>query len=81
MFIHHADDSNTEPAFHDDHTDAVTSLSASSEYLVTASVDNIARRFTFPGNEHDGFVTRSPGVAVRWVQIDKAGERVVVCGE
>jgi chromosome transmission fidelity protein 4 len=79
--IHNAEEPDSEPGFHDDHGESVTSLAATSEYLVTASVDNVVRRFTFPGNEHDGFITRSAGVPIRWVSVDRAGERVAVCSE
>ncbi|EIW71228.1 hypothetical protein TREMEDRAFT_28047 [Tremella mesenterica DSM 1558] len=79
--IHRADDPDAEPGFHDDHTDAVTSLSCSNSYLVTGSVDNIARYFSYPQNEFQGYITRSSGVAIRWVAMDKAGERVAVCSD
>jgi chromosome transmission fidelity protein 4 len=52
-----------------------------SSNLVTGSKDNIARIFSYPANEFEGFVTRSSGVPIRWVSVDKAGERVAVCSE
>lgn len=81
MRIHNVEDPDAEPGFHDNHTDAITSLSSSRTHLVTASADNIARLFTYPRNEFEGYVTRSPGVAIRWVAMDQAGEQVAVCGE
>jgi chromosome transmission fidelity protein 4 len=75
---HDAEDLDSEPNFVDQN-DSVTSIAASNEYLVTASVDNIVRRFV--GTEPDGFVTRASGVPVRWVSFDKAGERLAVCSE
>jgi chromosome transmission fidelity protein 4 len=49
--------------------------------LITASLDNIARTFSYPGNEYTGYVTRSSSVPIRWVSMDKKGERVAVCSE
>ncbi|ORY30355.1 hypothetical protein BCR39DRAFT_529347 [Naematelia encephala] len=79
--IHKADDPESEPGFHDDHTDAVTSLTCSATDLITASLDNIARHFSYPANQFEGFITRSSGVPIRWVSVDKAGERVAVCSD
>lgn len=50
-------------------------------YLVTASLDNIARYFSYPENQFMGYVTRSSGLPIRWVSIEKKGDRVAVCGE
>lgn len=79
--IHDAVNPDSEPGFHDDHTESVTSLTASKHLLVTGSGDSIARKFTCPDNVFDGFVTRSAGVIIRWVSMDYAGERVAVCAE
>nr|XP_031860604.1 uncharacterized protein CI109_003935 [Kwoniella shandongensis]KAA5527676.1 hypothetical protein CI109_003935 [Kwoniella shandongensis] len=79
--IHKADDPDSEPGFHDNHSDAVTSLTCSNTHLISASVDNIVRLFSYPENEFDGFLTRSSGVPIRWVSVDKAGERVAVCSD
>jgi hypothetical protein len=49
--------------------------------LITASLDNIARTFSYPQNEYTGYVTRSASVPIRWVSLDKKGERVAVCSE
>jgi hypothetical protein len=49
--------------------------------LITASLDNIARTFSYPQNEYTGYVTRSASVPIRWVSLDKQGERVAVCSE
>ncbi|WWD07638.1 hypothetical protein V865_005739 [Kwoniella europaea PYCC6329] len=79
--IHKADQPDSEPGFHDNHTDAVTSLTCSRNNLITASEDNIARIFSYPQNEFTGFLTRSSGVPIRWVSVDNAGERVAVCSD
>lgn len=79
--IHNVADPDSEPGFHDNHTDAITSLTASNDHLITASADNVARLFTYPANEFEGYVTRSPGVAIRWVAMDQKGEQVAVCSE
>lgn len=79
MRIHKADDPDAEPGFHDNHQEAVTSITASKEMLITGCLDNIARAFR--GNDFDGYITRSAGVPVRWVQVDEAGQRVAVCSE
>ncbi|WVR04655.1 hypothetical protein IAU60_001666 [Kwoniella sp. DSM 27419] len=79
--IHKADNPDAEPGFHDNHTDAVTSLTCSDIDLITASEDNIVRLFSYPQNEFSGFLTRSSGVPIRWVSVDKAGERVAVCSD
>lgn len=49
--------------------------------MITASLDNIARTFSYPQNEYTGYVTRSASVPIRWVSLDKKGERVAVCSE
>ncbi|WRT64744.1 uncharacterized protein IL334_001678 [Kwoniella shivajii] len=79
--IHKADNPDSEPGFHDNHTDAVTSLTCSRTNLITASEDNIARIFSYPQNEFEGFLTRSSGVPIRWVSVDNSGERVAVCSD
>nr|XP_019008454.1 chromosome transmission fidelity protein 4 [Kwoniella pini CBS 10737]OCF47235.1 chromosome transmission fidelity protein 4 [Kwoniella pini CBS 10737] len=79
--IHKADQPDSEPGFHDNHTDAVTSLTCSKTNLITASEDNIARIFSYPENEFTGFLTRSSGVPIRWVSVDNSGERVAVCSD
>ncbi|WWC86877.1 uncharacterized protein L201_001756 [Kwoniella dendrophila CBS 6074] len=79
--IHKADQPDSEPGFHDNHTDAVTSLTCSKSNLITASEDNIARIFSYPQNEFTGFLTRSSGVPIRWVSVDNLGERVAVCSD
>ncbi|WWC59498.1 uncharacterized protein I303_102054 [Kwoniella dejecticola CBS 10117] len=79
--IHKADNPDSEPGFHDNHTDAVTSLTCSKTNLITASEDNIARIFSYPENEFTGFLTRSSGVPIRWVSVDSSGERVAVCSD
>jgi chromosome transmission fidelity protein 4 len=94
--IHKANEPDSEPGFHDNHEDAVTSLTCAvgpqfsvrvdrakmqGSNLITASLDNIARTFSYPGNEYTGYVTRSSGVPIRWVSMDKTGERVAVCSE
>ncbi|OCF45863.1 chromosome transmission fidelity protein 4 [Kwoniella heveanensis CBS 569] len=79
--IHKVDSPDSEPGFHDNHTDAITSLSCSKTNLITASEDNIARIFSYPQNEFEGFLTRSSGVPIRWVSVDNAGERVAVCSD
>ncbi|ORX33917.1 hypothetical protein BD324DRAFT_584077 [Kockovaella imperatae] len=79
--IHKADDPASEPSFHDNHTEPITSLACSRSHLVTASLDNIARVFSYPQNDFEGYITRSSGVPIRWVSIDPKGERVAVCGD
>ncbi|WVQ83266.1 hypothetical protein IAT38_005405 [Cryptococcus sp. DSM 104549] len=79
--IHKADNPDSEPGFMDDHQEAITSLSCSKTNLVTGCVDNIVRLYSYPRNEFDGFVTRTGGVPVRWVSLDKAGERVAICSD
>ncbi|KAL1411681.1 DNA polymerase alpha accessory factor Mcl1 [Vanrija albida] len=79
--IHRVSEPDSEPDFLDNHHDAVTSLAASKTHLITASVDNIARIFTYPDNEFSGYLTRSSGVPIRWVSIDPQGERVAVCSD
>ncbi|WVQ98084.1 hypothetical protein IAU59_005206 [Kwoniella sp. CBS 9459] len=79
--IHKVDSPDSEPGFHDNHTDAITSLSCSKTNLITASEDNIARIFSYPQNEFEGFLTRSSGVPIRWVSVDNVGERVAVCSD
>lgn len=81
MRIHSVEDPGSEPGFHDNHTEAVVSLTASRHHLISASLDNIARLFSYPQNDFEGYVTRSPGVPIRWVQVDQQGERVAVCSE
>lgn len=81
MRIHRVAEPDSEPDFLDNHQEAVTSLAASKTHLITASVDNIARIFTYPDNEFSGYLTRSSGVPIRWVSIDPQGERVAVCSE
>lgn len=77
--IHKADDPDAEPGFHDNHQETVTSITASKDFLVTACMDSIVRAFR--DNEMDGYVVRSHGVPMRWVQVDAAGSRVAVCSE
>ncbi|KAE8539030.1 hypothetical protein D1P53_005400 [Cryptococcus gattii VGV] len=79
--IHEADNPESEPGFHDEHTEAVTCLACSKDELVTGCVDNIVRQFSYPENKFTGFVTRSSGVPIRWLSLDKAGERVAVCSD
>ncbi|KAK4685805.1 chromosome transmission fidelity protein 4, partial [Tremellales sp. Uapishka_1] len=79
--IHKADEPDSEPGFHDNHTDAVTTLTCSSSHLITGSTDNIVRQFSYPENDFQGFVTRSAGIPIRWVSVDKQGERVAVCSD
>ena len=105
--IHKANEPDSEPGFHDNHEDAVTSLTCEvsrgisdrrgipgqgegkdwretnkqGNTLITASLDNIARTFSYPQNEYTGYVTRSASVPIRWVSLDKKGERVAVCSE
>ncbi|KAK8847432.1 hypothetical protein IAR55_005290 [Kwoniella newhampshirensis] len=79
--IHKSSDPDSEPGFHDNHSDAVTSLTCSNTHLISASVDNIVRLFSYPENEFEGFLTRSSGVPIRWVSVDQAGERVAVCSD
>ena len=49
--------------------------------LITASEDNISRIFSYPQNEFRGYLTRSAAVPIRWVSVDKKGERVAVVSE
>lgn len=56
-------------------------MTAQKDELVTGCVDNIVRQFSYPENKFTGFVTRSSGVPIRWLSVDKAGERVAVCSE
>ncbi|WVQ75997.1 hypothetical protein IAR50_005633 [Cryptococcus sp. DSM 104548] len=79
--IHKADNPESEPGFHDDHQEDVTCLASSSDQLITGSVDNIVRHYSYPQNEFLGFVTRSSGVPIRFLDVDKAGERVAVCSD
>ncbi|OWZ76111.1 chromosome transmission fidelity protein 4 [Cryptococcus neoformans Tu401-1] len=79
--IHEADNPESEPGFHDEHTEAVTCLACSKDELVTGCVDNIVRQFSYPENKFTGFVTRSSGVPIRWLSVDKDGERVAVCSD
>ncbi|TYJ56899.1 hypothetical protein B9479_002344 [Cryptococcus floricola] len=79
--IHKADNPESEPGFHDDHHEDVTCLASSSDQLITGSVDNIVRHYSYPQNEFLGFVTRSSGVPIRFLDVDKAGERVAVCSD
>jgi chromosome transmission fidelity protein 4 len=114
--IHKVNEPDSEPGFHDNHEDAVTSLTCEvsrepkgvclrrgterrgilrqkkrrgrlreadkqGNTLITASLDNIARTFSYPQNEYTGYVTRSASVPIRWVSLDKKGERVAVCSE
>jgi hypothetical protein len=49
--------------------------------LLTGSVDGKVRSFTYPENQFDAFITSAGAVPIRWLTIDKAGERVAVCSE
>lgn len=48
---------------------------------MTACKDAAARIYSHPGDEFEGFLSRSAGVPIRWVSVDKQGERVAICGE
>jgi chromosome transmission fidelity protein 4 len=52
-----------------------------SNHLMTASKDSTAQMFSHPGDELEGYLSRSAGVPIRWVSVDKKGERVAICGE
>ncbi|KLT43277.1 WD40 repeat-like protein [Cutaneotrichosporon oleaginosum] len=77
--LHDAADPDAEPGFHDEHKEAVTSITASAELLVTACLDAVARAFR--GKELDGYIMRASGVPLRWVQVDAKGSRVAVCSD
>ncbi|MGG6495049.1 UNVERIFIED_CONTAM: hypothetical protein NY603_19160, partial [Bacteroidetes bacterium 56_B9] len=58
-----------------------TVLTPQSSNLITASEDNISRIFSYPQNQFQGFLTRATAVPIRWVSVDKKGERVAVVSE
>nr|ODN89447.1 chromosome transmission fidelity protein 4 [Cryptococcus depauperatus CBS 7841] len=79
--IHQADSPDSEPGFYDEHDEPVTAMACSANDFISGSVDNIVRRFSYPQNKFTGFITRSSGVPIRWLSIDKTGERVAVCSD
>ncbi|BEJ14934.1 hypothetical protein CspHIS471_0407010 [Cutaneotrichosporon sp. HIS471] len=77
--IHDAAAPDAEPGFHDEHAEPVSSITASTDLLITACLDAVARAFR--GKELDGYIMRASGVPLRWVQVDAKGERVAVCSD
>ncbi len=57
------------------------SLSFQPSRLLTGSADGKVRSFSYPENAFDGFVTSAGAVPIRWIAVDRAGERLVVVSE
>jgi len=74
---HNVNEPDSEPGFFDEHRDPITCLATT----VTGCEDGTTRSFDYPANEFAGNLARSSGVAVRWLAIDKAGEKVALCSE
>lgn len=81
MRYHNVRDPNSEPGFFDEHRDPITAVVTTKDHMITGCEDGTTRRFSYPANEFEGNVSRSSGVSVRWLSVDRTGEKVAVCSD